>query len=83
MRLLIEQLPSVEAARLQYAAQAASWPWMRDGERRSMARSLEELTRPAHGSDAPATLDELFADLDAAEAYLTGLGIEVNRVDAA
>jgi hypothetical protein len=83
LEILIEQLEAVEAGRLQQVIQGASFPYLKDHDRRAVSRELAALTAPRGAPDPNAFTPELFNDLDAAAAYFERLGIEVKRVSTA
>lgn len=84
LRILIDELPAIEAAQLQRMAQAASFPWLKDEPRRALTRDLASLTAPAGTARGPDIAALMAAgDLDAAAAAMTALGIAVRRVETA
>jgi hypothetical protein len=81
--VLVSELDGIEAGELKHAAHAAAFPYLKDEARRRLIRDLEDAARPRGATPPNAFTPELFNDLDAAAALLTGLGIEVRRANTA
>lgn len=82
LRILVAELPVVQADALQRAAQAAAFPHLKDGDRRELVRAWRQIARPRGAAPAPpvAPPDPLTEDRAAAAAYFAAMGARVVRV---
>lgn len=85
LRILVDELPALEAADLAQAAQAATVPHMKDGDRRGLWHELKAAARPRGRRAAPPELrpaEPRTHDPAAAAAFFASQGIRVRKVDA-
>lgn len=85
LRILVDELPALEAADLAQAAQAATVPHMKDGDRRGLWHELKAATRPRGRRTAPPEplpAEPRVHDPAAAAEFFASQGIRVRKVDA-
>lgn len=86
LRILVDELPAIEAAQLQARAQAAAFPYLKDGDRRGLVHEWRALTRPrgyvrGEPPTATAPAEPAASDPAAAAAYFAAMGARVVRAE--